>query len=165
MRRFFSTTTLRIYTDGSFIRNHGGGMGIYFPNNEHPSLSIPYPKTLSIPPTNQRCELMAVSSAMIIHTLWFRERDCIIYTDSQYAINSLTKYCNLWNKNGWRKMNGEPVKNTDLLIPMSIMFNRTPNLSFQYVRAHTGKLDEHSLNNNIADAYARKGTTFPSGAA
>jgi hypothetical protein len=34
---------------------------------------------------------------------------------------------------------------------------KSPNVKFQFVRAHTGLLDEHSLNNNIADAFARKG--------
>ena len=163
MRRFFSTT-LRIYTDGSCIGNKQfgarGGMGLYFPDNEHPNLSLGYPKSLVLPPTSQRCELLAVSYAQIIHNIWFQSKQCTIYTDSESTIQSLTQYCGVWTKNGWRKTNGEPVKNTDLLIPMSSIFNKSPNISFQYVRSHTGLLDEHSLNNNIADAFARKGLKY-----
>ena len=163
MRRFFSTT-LRIYTDGSCIGNKQfgvrGGMGLYFPDNDHPNLSLGYPKSLVLPPTSQRCELLAVSYALIIHNIWFRSKQCTIYTDSEYTIQSLTQYCGVWTKNGWRKTNGEPVKNTDLLIPMSSIFNKSPNINFQYVRAHTGLLDENSLNNNIADAFARKGLKY-----
>lgn len=162
MRRFFST--LRIYTDGSCIGNklYGtrGGIGLYFPNDEHPNISLNYSKSLVIPPTSQRCELLAVSYAMIIHNIWFRTNPCVVYTDSEYVIKSLTQYCNVWDKNGWKKTNGEPVKNTDLLIPMSTIFNKSPNISFHHVRAHTGLLDEHSLNNNIADAFARKGLMY-----
>lgn len=163
MRRFFSTT-LRIYTDGSCVGNKQfgtrGGMGLYFPDNEHPNLSLAYPKLLVLPPTNPRCELLAVYYALIIHNIWFKSSDCMIYTGSEYTIKSLTQYCHLWTKNGWRKTNGEPVKNTDLLIPMSTIFNKSPNINFQYVRAHTGLLDENSLNNNIADAFARKGLKY-----
>jgi ribonuclease HI len=162
MRRFFSTT-IRIYTDGSCIGNKfgtRGGIGIYFPNNEHPNISMNYPKTLEQPATSQRCELLAVTYAMVIHHLSLNSKPSIIYTDSEYTIQSMTQYCQVWIKNGWKKTNGQSVKNTDLLIPMYTIFNKSPNISFQYVRAHTGLLDEHSLNNNIADAFARKGLKY-----
>jgi ribonuclease HI len=163
MRRLFST--LRIYTDGSCIGNRlkggtRGGIGIYFPNGEYKNISMSYPKSLELPATSQRCELLAVSHAMVIHTLLFRNKQCIIYTDSEYTIKSLTQYSKLWTTNGWRKTNGELVKNTDLLIPMLTIFKNSPNIGFQHVRAHTGLLDEHSLNNNIADAFARKGLGY-----
>lgn len=162
MRRFFST--IRIYTDGSCIGNktYGtrGGIGIYFPNGEHPNVSINYPKALVKPATSQRCELLAVTYALVIHKIWLNSKPSIIYTDSEYTIQSMTQYCQLWTQNGWKKTNGQSVKNTDLLIPMYTIFNKSPNISFQFVRAHTGLLDEHSLNNNIADAFARKGLMY-----
>ena len=163
MRRFFSTI-LRVYTDGSCIGNKKfgtrGGMGLYFTDNEHPNLSLAYPKSLVIPPTSNRCELLAVTYALIIHNIWFRSTHCTIYTDSEYTIKSLTEYCDIWTQNGWRKTNGESVKNTDLLIPMSTIFNKSPNINFQHVRAHTRLFDENSLNINIADAFARKGLKY-----
>jgi ribonuclease HI len=163
MRRFFSTT-LRIYTDGSCIGNKQfgtrGGMGLYFPDNEHPNMSLGYPKSMVIPPTNPRCELLAVYYAMIIYNIWFKSTHCTIYTDSEYTIKSLTQYLGAWNKNGWRKTNGQPVKNTDLLIPMSTILNKSPNINFQHVRSHTTLFDEKSLNNDIAHAFARKGLKY-----
>lgn len=162
MRRFFST--IRIYTDGSCIGNktYGtrGGIGIYFPNGEYPNVSENYNKTLVKPATSKRCELLAVTYALVMHSVWLNYKPCIIYTNSEYTIQSLTQYCPLWSQNGWKKTNGQLVKNTDLLIPMYTMFNKSPNISFQYVRAHTGLLDEHSVNNNIAYAFARKGLMY-----
>jgi ribonuclease HI len=167
-RRFFST--IRIYTDGSCLHAglcgglhsgiHSGlrgGIGIYFPNGEHPNISMAYPQSFELPPTSQRCELLAVSYAIVIHHVWLNSKPCTIYTDSENTIDSLTHYCNLWSKNGWKKTNGDPVKNTDLLIPLHTLFTKSPNVEVQFVKAHTGLLDEHSLNNNIADAFAKKG--------
>jgi len=162
-RRFFST--IRIYTDGSCIKGLRGGLckhirggiGIYFPNGEHPNLSMAYPKSLAISPTSQRCELLAISYALVIHHVWLNSKPCIIYTDSENTINSLTNYCNAWSKNGWKKTNGDIMKNADLWIPLYALFMKSENVGFEIVKAHTGLLDEHSLNNNIAHAFARKG--------
>lgn len=162
-RRFFSS--IRIYTDGSCIkglreglhRHVRGGIGIYFPNNEHSNISMAYPQSLALPPTSQRCELLAVSYALVIHHVWLNSKPTTVFTDSENTINSLTNYCYTWARNGWKKTNGEPVKNSDLLIPLHTLCMKSPNVKFQFVRAHTGLLDEHSLNNNIADAFARKG--------
>jgi ribonuclease HI len=162
-RRFFST--IRIYTDGSCIKglrgglckHIRGGMGIYFPNSEHPNLSMAYPQSLALPPTSQRCEMLAVSYALVIHHIWFNSNPCTIYTNSNNIITSLTQYCNMWSKNGWKKANGNLMKNTDLWIPLHTLFTKSQNVEFQIVNPHTGLLDENSLNTNIAHAFARKG--------
>jgi len=154
-RRFFSS--IRIYTHGSCIkglreglhRHVRGGIGIYFPNNEHSNISMVYPQSLALPPTSQRCELLAVSYALVIHHVWLNSKPTTIFTDSENTINSLTNDCYGKKKNG--------LKNADLWIPLHTLFMKSPNVKFQFVRAHTGLLDEHSLNNNIADAFARKG--------
>jgi ribonuclease HI len=164
---FVRFLSINIYTDGSCLNNGKsfarGGIGIYFPNSEHPNLSITYPtKGLLIPPTSQRCELLAVNYSLIIHWLCFRNKECIIHTDSEYTIKALTNYCNVWIKNGWKKTNGEDVKNQDLLKPMHVLFAKNGNVKFHFVKAHSGLLDKHSLNNNIADAFARKGLGFNS---
>jgi ribonuclease HI len=152
----FGHKPLLVYTDGSYIDTiKKGGMGIYFPNNDFTSLSIPYVNT--IPPTNQRCELLAIKYALLIRAHWFPTKPLHIYTDSKYAIECLTVYNDLWSRNGWIKTNGKSVKNQDLLKPMVIHLNDVQNVQFNHVKAHTSNLDMHSLNNNIADAYARKG--------
>ena len=38
-----------------------------------------------------------------------------MYCDSQYVINSLTKWMPGWKKKGWKKSDGKPVLNRDLL--------------------------------------------------
>ena len=164
-RRFFS---IKIYTDGSCMNNgtpHArGAFGIYFPNHEHMNISKLYPTNqLSIPPTSKRCELLAVQYSLVLHWIYFRNEECIIHTDSDYTIKSLISYCDVWAKNDeWKKTNGEDVKNQDLLKPMHVLFSKNGNVKLHHVKTHPGLLDKHSLNHNIAHAFARKGLGFNS---
>jgi ribonuclease HI len=162
LRRLFS---VKIYTDG-YCKNNGtphakGAFGIYFPNHEHMNISKTYP--LTIPPTSKRCELLAVQYSLVLHWIYFRNEECIIHTDSDYTIKSLTSYCDVWAKNDdWKKTNGEDVKNQDLLKPMHVLFSKNGNVKLHHVKSHPGFLDKHSLNHNIAHAFARKGLGYNS---
>jgi ribonuclease HI len=163
-RRFFA---IDVYTDGSCLNNGQafarGGIGIYFPNGEHPNLTLTYPtKNLLTPPTTKRCELLAVRYSLMIHWLCFRNEACTIHTSSDYVIKSLTSYSDKWIKNGWKKTNGEDVKNQDILKPTHILFSKNGNVHFHLVKTHKGLLDKHSLNKNIAFAFARKGLGYKS---
>jgi ribonuclease HI len=161
-RRFFA---IDVYTDGTCLNNGKafarGGIGIYFPNGEHPNLSLTYPtKQLLLPPTTKRCEILAVNYSLMIHWLCFRNEAYTIHTDSEYVIKSLTSYSDVWMKNGWKKTNGEDVKNQDILKPTHTLFSKNGNVQFHFVKCHTRLLDKHSLNNNIAYAFARKGLGY-----
>jgi ribonuclease HI len=75
--------------------------------------------------------------------------DLLILCDSQYVINSVTKWMPGWKKKGWRKGDGKPVMNVDLLthIDEAIVGRR---YRFEWVRGHVG----HPLN-EAADVRAR----------
>jgi len=90
--------------------------------------------------------------------------DLLILCDSQYVINCVTKWMPGWKKKGWRKGDGKPVLNLDLLqeIDAAIAGRK---YRFEWVRGHVG----HVLN-EAADARARgaaeayqRGTPVPSG--
>ena len=161
--KFMPSTFLDIYTDGSCVDNGRiyakGGLGVFFPNNDHPSLSEAYnTKSLIYPPTNQRCELVAIQKAMVIHSNYFADMKCRIHTDSDDAIRCLITYGELWMLNGWKKTNGQDVRNVDLLKPMISLYKKNKiNISLIFVKAHTGAWSTHSLNNNVADALAKRG--------
>ena len=57
--------------------------------------------------TNNMGELMAVLD-LLEQTADARE-ELTVVCDSQYVINSLTKWLPGWKKNGWRKADGQPV--------------------------------------------------------
>ena len=43
------------------------------------------------------------------------QEDLRILCDSQYVINCITKWMPGWKRKGWRKADGKPVLNVDLL--------------------------------------------------
>ena len=76
-----------------------------------------------------------------------------VLTDSQYVINSVTKWIAGWKANGWRKADKKPVVNVDLMqaIDKAITGRK---VSFEWVRGHSG----HPLN-EAADDKARAAAT------
>lgn len=66
--------------------------------------------------TNNRCELLAVLSALEnANTIETAHTSVTIYTDSAYIANCFNQawYRN-WLKNGWRTADKQPIKNQDL---------------------------------------------------
>lgn len=149
---------IEVYTDGSCVKTHDGpqcGYGVYFPNGELKNISKPFTKA---PLTNQRAELYAIYKALkkIVSKLEFNE--IILYTDSMYSIDCVTKWVKKWVKNGWIGYNKKPVKNVDIIKKIYKILQQYPSqIHFRHVRSHTGKSDEHSINNDIADRLANEG--------
>ena len=74
---------------------------------------------------------------------------CVIYTDSEFWINVLTKWAPSWAAKGWRKKGGE-IKNLDLVQQAYALYQSTqPKLV--WVRGHVG----HEQN-ELADEWANK---------
>lgn len=90
--------------------------------------------------TNNMGELKAVldlfeATAHLPHT------HLQIICDSKYVIDSLTKWMPGWKKKGWKKSDGKPVLNLDLLQALDkAMAGRS--YSFEWVKGHSG----HPLN-------------------
>ena len=97
--------------------------------------------------TNNQGELMAVLDLFLATA--HLDDDLHILCDSQYVINCVTKWMPGWKKKGWRKGDGKPVMNVDLLarIDEAIVGRR---YRFEWVKGHVG----HVLN-EAADARAR----------
>ena len=117
--------THRVWTDGSCFNNGNksaiGGIGGFFHDNSDCNISEPLVVENGAV-TNNKCELEAVRRAIlaVIGKTDFHYDDTIlVYTDSQYLINSVNKWSNTWAKNGWMRKNAKgkkvPVKNVDLI--------------------------------------------------
>lgn len=94
----------------------------------------------------------------------FGDEKLIILADSQYVINSVTKWMPGWKKKGWRKADGKPVANVDLMKRIDVAMQGR-DFEISWVRGHAG----HDLNEvadlrarGAADAY-RAGKPIPSG--
>jgi len=97
--------------------------------------------------TNNMGELMAVLD-LLEQTAGSGE-DLHVLCDSQYAINVITKWTAGWKRKNWRKADGKPVMNVELVKALDeAMQGRT--VTFEWVRGHAG----HELN-EAADRLAR----------
>jgi ribonuclease HI len=116
---------MEVYTDGSCLGNPGpGGWAAIGPDFQ---LSGGLLHT-----TNNAMELTAALKCLE-HT---RNQNIILYTDSCYLKNGITKWINGWKNNGWKTASGQPVKNKDLWMQIDAL-NGT-HVTWQWVKAHNG---------------------------
>ncbi|WP_157155761.1 RNase H family protein [Diaminobutyricimonas sp. LJ205] len=112
--------------------------------------------------TNNQGELKAVLE--LFRATAHLDDDLLVLCDSQYVINAVTKWMRGWKAKGWRKGDGKPVLNLELLKDLDeALAGRT--YRFEWVKGHVG----HVLN-EAADARARavaeayqRGLPIPSG--
>ena len=97
--------------------------------------------------TNNQGELRAVLE--LFRATRHIDDDLLVLCDSQYVINCITKWMRGWKAKGWRKADGKPVLNVDLLkeIDAEIVGRR---YRFEWVKGHAN----HPLN-EAADVRAR----------
>jgi ribonuclease HI len=97
--------------------------------------------------TNNQGELKAVLE--LFRATAHLDDDLLVLCDSQYVINSVTKWMPGWKKKGWRKADGKPVMNLELLQEIDeALVGRT--YRFEWVKGHAN----HPLN-EAADSRAR----------
>lgn len=109
--------------------------------------------------TNNMGELMAVLD-LFRSTAHLPGEDLHILCDSQYVINSVTKWMPGWKRKGWRKSDGKPVMNVELLkeIDQALVGRK---YTFEWVRGHAG----HDLNEAADDRARAAATAFQQGVA
>ncbi|WFR84693.1 ribonuclease HI family protein [Arthrobacter sp. Y-9] len=150
--------TITAAADGSALGNPGpAGWAWYIDDDTWRAGGWPHG-------TNNQGELMAVLD-LLRSTAHRSDEPLKILCDSQYVINCLTKWMPGWKRKGWRKADGKPVLNVDLLKELDAAL-KGRNVAFEWVKGHAG----HSLNEAaddraraVATAYQRGGKSIPSG--
>ena len=131
--------------DGSALSNPGPAGWAWYIDEEHWAAGG-WPHG-----TNNMGELMAVLD-LLTQTAG-SEEPLHVLCDSQYAINCISKWTPGWKRRGWRKADGKPVLNVELLkqLDQAIQGRR---VSFEWVKGHAG----HEMNEK-ADELARAAAT------
>ncbi|MBC1242025.1 MULTISPECIES: ribonuclease HI [Nostoc] len=135
-----------IYTDGACTGNPGpGGWGVvvYFSDGSIHEMGDASPHT-----TNNKMEMQAAIAALQFLQTSQQTKPITLYTDSEYLINCVTKWVKGWKKKGWKKSDGNPVQNQDLLEILDEL--NTEQVKWQYVKGHSG-----NIGNERCDAIAR----------
>ena len=135
---------IKIYTDGSCLKNpgNGGWAAILNINNKIKRISGSVKDT-----TNNKMELMAPIKALQEVK---KQQPIEIYTDSQYVKLGITDWIHKWIKNNWQTSKKEPVKNKDLWMELYDL-TKSHEIKWIWVRAHAGNL----LNEEV-DLLAKK---------
>ena len=124
---------IKIYTDGSCLKNpgNGGWAAIININSEIKRISGSVKDT-----TNNKMELMAPIKAL----QELEEQQPIeIYTDSQYVKLGITDWIHKWIKNNWQTSKKEPVKNKELWIELYEL-TKSYEIKWIWVKAHAGNI-------------------------
>ncbi len=139
--------SLIIYTDGACSGNPGpGGWGAMLTHKG---------RTKEIyggeaDTTNNRMEMMAAIEAFrsvkssYVGTI-------IIYTDSKYLMDGMTKWLEGWKARGWKKSDKKPVLNEDLWKQLDMLAQKL-DIDWRWVKGHSG-----DPGNERADELARRG--------
>lgn len=162
---------LHIFTDGSCINNGKpdarGGIGIYI-------VELNYRFWLSYlvePPTNQRCELYAILKALETYFNYYMdeggEREVVIYSDSMYSINAITKWIDDWKKRGWKTASKGEVKNLWIIQQLDYiqqLYKKAEiKVEYRFVKAHRNEPGKDSkeyfewYGNDVVDKLAKSG--------
>lgn len=133
--------TLTAAADGSALGNPGpAGWAWYIDDRQWRAGG--WPKA-----TNNQGELMAVID--LLHATATLDEPLLVLCDSQYVINSVTQWMPGWKRRGWRKADGKPVLNRELLEMLDAALQGRQ-VRFEWVKGHAG----HPLN-EAADLRAR----------
>jgi ribonuclease HI len=139
-------TIKSIYTDGACTGNPGpGGWGVvvYFSDGSVHEIGGASSRT-----TNNKMEMQAAIAALEFLKASGQSQPITLCTDSEYLINCVTKWVKGWKKKGWKKADGNPVLNQDLLEILDDLNN--PRVKWEHVRGHAG-----NIGNERCDAIAR----------
>lgn len=141
-----------IYTDGACSHNGSkkakAGIGVHFSLKNKINMSDISERLFIEKPTNNKAELIAIEKA-IERCIENKIKSAIIFTDSDYSKKSIT----LWFPEWLSKNNLEGKKNIDILKRINELLKNIE-ITFEYIKAHSGLKDEHSIGNSIADSLA-----------
>lgn len=135
-----------VYIDGACPGNgaHGarGGIGVWF--GDHHPLNVSEPLRRQdfnyAGPTNQVAEIKAAIKACEILRNYGVKRTAI-FTDSQYLIDSITKWIYTWLNNGWQTYQGQPVVHKALYEELLYWIEDFERVEWTHVPSHCNKAD------------------------
>ncbi|MGY1552739.1 ribonuclease H family protein [Microbacterium sp. A588] len=142
--------TITAAADGSALGNPGpNGWAWYIDDANWAAGGSPHG-------TNNQGELQAVLE--LLRATAGSNESLLIMCDSKYVIDSITKWMPGWKRRGWRKADGAPVLNRDLMESLDEAMQGR-DVKFVWVKGHAG----HDLNeaadvraNSAAKAYQAK---------
>lgn len=120
-----------IYTDGACRGNPGLGAWAAVLTYKNIYLEIGESVENS---TNNKMELTAIIKALTKIT---KKSEVVLYTDSSYVVNGITKWITGWIKKGWKKADKSEVLNKELWTELYEL-TKKHQVDFNWVKGHSG---------------------------
>ena len=136
-----------IYTDGSCLGNgkavNSGGFGVVVLDNDE-KLIYNYNKKCENT-TNNREELKAILYSFLNYgvninnpLLGFNISIPIVYSDSNYCVQTFNEWMFSWARNGWIKSDKQPPENLDLIQAYYDWYQKGYRIDLRKVKGHNG---------------------------
>ena len=150
---------MKIYVDGSAKPNPGkGGYAVIVMDDNDKVLDCyaHYEEET----TNNRMELKSILYALLVYgkntrEIRFGDTFPIVYSDSAYSIQTYTDWMFRWERNGWRKADGQIPENLDLIQAYHELYDFGYRIDLRKIKGHAGH-----LGNELADKLATKEMTI-----
>ena len=139
-----------IFTDGASRGNPGpGGWAAVVIEGEGTAATITEAGGFEADTTNNRMEISAAVGGL---SKTHKDAHVLVYTDSSYLINGITKWIHGWKRNGWMTKAQDEVLNRDLWEKLHDLTS-TRRVEWKYVGGHVGILGNERCD-HIATAFA-----------
>ena len=133
-----------IYTDGSAHPNPGpGGFGVIVLDNDEKIQYIYNKQFEKEKVTNNRMELKAILYAFLnygvnINTNEFTNNIPIVYSDSNYCVQTFNSWMFSWANNGWIKSDKKTPENLDLIKAYYNWYQKGYRIDLRKIKGHNG---------------------------
>ena len=135
-----------IYTDGSAHPNPGpGGFGVVVCNDNNDIIHLYSKQTNNT--TNNREEIKAILWSLL--TYGKSNEEVIVYSDSNYCVQTFTSWMFGWARNGWVKSDKKIPEKLDLIQAYYNALNEGYKINLKKVKGHAG-----NKFNELADGLA-----------
>ena len=136
-----------IYTDGSAHPNPGpGGFAVVVCDNNN-NIITTYAKYTTDNTTNNREEIKAILWTLFNYGKY--DEEVIVYSDSNYCVQTFTNWMFSWARNGWIKSDKKIPENLDLIQAYYDALNAGYKINLKKVKGHAG-----NKYNELADGLA-----------
>ena len=134
------------YTDGSAHPNPGpGGFGVVVCDDNNNIIHLYSKQTNNT--TNNREEIKAILWSLL--TYGKSNEEVIVYSDSNYCVQTFTNWMFGWARNGWIKSDKKIPENLDLIQAYYDALNEGYKINLKKVKGHAG-----NKYNELADGLA-----------
>ena len=124
-----------IYTDGSAHPNPGpGGFGVVVCDDNNDIIHLYSKQTNNT--TNNREEIKAILWSLL--TYGKSNEEVIVYSDSNYCVQTFTNWMFGWARNGWIKSDKKIPENLDLIQAYYNALNEGYKINLKKVKGHAG---------------------------